>query len=140
MAELMGYKGIIHKILKSKRIKIGDLITIVSDKGLYKGNLMPRYESADEDHIIIKLENGYNIGVYLNNIKEIRRLTEGIQPSFIPPTLPHVDSTLPKVSIISTGGTIASRVDYRTGSVRPALTATELYSIIPELSYCAHLF
>jgi len=38
------------------------------------------------------------------------------------------------VTIISTGGTIASRVDYRTGAVRPAISASDLYSIVPELS------
>jgi glutamyl-tRNA(Gln) amidotransferase subunit D len=34
---------------------------------------------------------------------------------------------------VSTGGTIASRVDYRTGAVYPALSASDLYDTVPEL-------
>jgi glutamyl-tRNA(Gln) amidotransferase subunit D len=44
---------------------------------------------------------------------------------------------LPRIAIVSTGGTIASRVDYRTGGVRAALSASELYSVVPELSEIA---
>jgi glutamyl-tRNA(Gln) amidotransferase subunit D len=35
--------------------------------------------------------------------------------------------------LISTGGTISSRIDYRTGGVSSALTASELYESVPEL-------
>ncbi|NIM44356.1 MAG: Glu-tRNA(Gln) amidotransferase GatDE subunit D, partial [Nitrososphaeria archaeon] len=62
------------------------------------------------------------------------KMGEGTKPTFKPPPLPKQKSDLPKVSVISTGGTIASRVDYRTGAVRPALSASDLYSVVPELS------
>jgi glutamyl-tRNA(Gln) amidotransferase subunit D len=41
--------------------------------------------------------------------------------------------------IMSTGGTIASRVDYRTGAVRSALSASDLYCVVPELSDIARV-
>ncbi|MBA4323461.1 MAG: Glu-tRNA(Gln) amidotransferase GatDE subunit D, partial [Odoribacter sp.] len=40
----------------------------------------------------------------------------------------------PVISLISTGGTIASYVDYRTGAVHPALTAEDLTFSVPELT------
>jgi glutamyl-tRNA(Gln) amidotransferase subunit D len=43
------------------------------------------------------------------------------------------------VPILGTGGTIASRVDYRTGAVRPAISAEDLYSLMPELSETARI-
>jgi len=46
---------------------------------------------------------------------------------------------LPKVVIMSTGGTIASRVDYRTGAVRSALSASDLYGVVPELASIAQV-
>ncbi|MGQ0606831.1 MAG: Glu-tRNA(Gln) amidotransferase subunit GatD, partial [Candidatus Nitrosotenuis sp.] len=49
------------------------------------------------------------------------------------------NSTLPKVLLLSTGGTIASRIDYRTGSVTPALTAQELNASVPELAEIANI-
>src|ERR671926_186345 len=44
------------------------------------------------------------------------------------------NENLPKVAFISTGGTIASKIDYRTGGVHSALSAAELYASVPELA------
>jgi glutamyl-tRNA(Gln) amidotransferase subunit D len=63
----------------------------------------------------------------------------GVKPTFTAPPLPEQKPDLPKVAIVSTGGTIASRVDYRTGGVRPALSASDLYSVVPELSEIARI-
>ena len=77
--------------------------------------MMPRYEHADEQHIVLKLKNGYNIGLQVNDILEIRWIAKSTSPAFKPPEAPKLDPQLPKVAILGTGGTIASRVDYRTG-------------------------
>ncbi len=45
---------------------------------------------------------------------------------------------LPQVSILSTGGTIASKVDYRTGAVTSQFSAGEIISAIPELEEIAN--
>jgi glutamyl-tRNA(Gln) amidotransferase subunit D len=50
-----------------------------------------------------------------------------------------MDSSLPKILLLSTGGTIASKVDYRTGAVTPALTAAELNDSVPELKQIANI-
>ena len=46
---------------------------------------------------------------------------------------------LPRVTLLGTGGTIASRLDYRTGAVIPAFTPGELYGAVPELADVANL-
>jgi len=46
---------------------------------------------------------------------------------------------LPNILLLSTGGTIASKIDYRTGAVTPVLTAEELNSSVPELAKIANI-
>ncbi|NWG09086.1 MAG: Glu-tRNA(Gln) amidotransferase subunit GatD [Nitrososphaerales archaeon] len=137
MSELAGYKGSSLVLLKKSGVSIGDQIEITTPKMKYNGILMPRYEYADDLHIVIKLPNGYNVGVDVGSVHSIKRVSEGIKPHFAPPLTPPINPKLPRVSIVSTGGTIASRVDYRSGAVHPALSASELYSVVPELSHYA---
>ena len=139
MSELSGYKNRPLKILNDAGIKIGDFIKIVTKTTEYSGNILPRYEYSNEEFIVIKMSSGYNIGIDSNSITSIRKIKSGEEPKFNPPTKPDVKETLPKISILGTGGTIASRIDYKTGAVNPAFSAEELYSIIPELSDYANI-
>ena len=50
-----------------------------------------------------------------------------------------VDPAKPNVKLFGTGGTIASRLDYRTGAVIPAFTPGELYGAVPELADICNL-
>jgi len=135
--EFPGYRGKALKVLKNAEAEIGDVIRIKKDKETYEGVLIPRSEYGDDKHIVIKLISGYNIGVEITPTTQIKKIGVGAKPTFTPPPLPKQKPNLPKVAIVSTGGTIASRVDYRTGGVRPALTASDLYSVVPELSEIA---
>ena len=139
MSELSGYKNKPLKILSDAGIKIGDFIKIVTKTTEYSGNILPRYEYSNEEFIVIKMSNGYNIGIDSNSITSVKKIESGEEPKFIPPSKPNVKETLPKISILGTGGTIASRIDYKTGAVNPAFSAEELYSIIPELSAYANI-
>jgi len=130
----MGYKGEALKRLKQAQVDIGDVIKITKDTETYEGILIPRSEYGDDKHIVIKLKTGYNIGITITSDTGIEKTGAGSKPAFVAAPLPPRKANLPKVTIISTGGTIASRVDYRTGAVRPALTASDLYSVVPELS------
>ncbi len=53
----------------------------------------------------------------------------------VPPRRPE----LPSVTLLGTGGTIASRLDYRSGAVIPAFTPGELYGAVPELADICNL-
>jgi glutamyl-tRNA(Gln) amidotransferase subunit D len=150
-----GYKGKGLEMLIEKDILVGDTINLkTTNNDEIVGTLMPRYESADDNHIVIKLKSGYNIGVEATNIDSIIKITpwpNQIISDVHKSTFPHYNNfrevltkpvynnkhdswaPLPKIALISTGGTIASKIDYRTGGVRAALTASDLYASIPEL-------
>ncbi len=134
-----GYKGKVLETLKRAGAEIGDLIRVQKEGQTYVGILIPRSEYGDDKHVVIKLKSGYNIGICITPETRIEKLGMGEKPAFLPPPQPEQNPPLPKVAIISTGGTIASRVDYRTGAVRPALTASDLYSVVPELADIARI-
>ena len=129
-----GYKGEALQALKKAGAEIGDIVRITKDDQTYEGLLIPRSEYGDDKHVVIKMRSGYNIGIQITATTKIEKTGVGAKPSFQQPPLPKQKASLPKVAILSTGGTIASRVDYRTGGVRPALTANDLYSVVPELA------
>ena len=132
-----GYKGLAFSLIKNEGAEIGDIVRITKGKEKWEGILIPRSESGDQYHIVLKMKSGYNVGVRIDSQSKLEKIGEGEKPTFIPPPLPKQDNRLPRVAIVSTGGTIASRVDYRTGGVRAALSASELYSVVPELAEIA---
>ena len=136
MSGLSGYRGATAKILTDAGASIGDVLEVQTGGESVMGTLVPRYEHDDDKHIVIKLKNGYNVGISLDKVSKIIRLEKGEAPRFVAPQK-VASRGLPRVSILGTGGTIASRVDYRTGAVHPATTAEELYSLFPELSEIA---
>lgn len=133
----IGYKREALQRLKQVQAEIGDIIRITRDHETYEGILIPRSEYGDDKHIVIKLKTGYNIGIHITPATRIEKTGAGTKPTFVAPSPPPQKPSMPRVAVISTGGTIASRVDYRTGAVRPALTASDLYSVVPELSEIA---
>jgi glutamyl-tRNA(Gln) amidotransferase subunit D len=135
--EFTGYKGQALKFLKNAGAEIGDVVRVTKGKESWEGILIPRSESGDEHYIVLKMKSGYNVGVRLDESAQVEKVGEGTKPTFTPPPLPEQNPDLPRVAIVSTGGTIASRVDYRTGGVRAALSASELYSVVPELAEIA---
>lgn len=136
---ISGYKGKVLELLQDIGASIGDIIEIESIEHTFEGALMPRHELADPNHIVIKLKNGYNVGIRTSKETQLRKVSEGVEPAFIPPPRPSMNPQLPNISIMGTGGTIASRVDYRTGAVHPALTTEDLCCIVPELSQLANI-
>lgn len=139
--EPAGYLGEAQKTLKRVKAKIGDRIRVSTAENIFEGIIIPRAEiGADDQHIIIKLDSGYNIGIHVNKIQKIERLALGkkAQPE-LPPIARKTKKGLPWASILSTGGTIASRVDYQTGAVNPALSADDLYTVVPELGDIANI-
>jgi glutamyl-tRNA(Gln) amidotransferase subunit D len=135
----LGYKGEALEAIKRAEAEIGDVVRVIKNSEVYEGILIPRSEYGDEKHLVLKLKSGYNIGIYITPNAKVEKIGKGTKPAFSPPSLPRQHEELPKVAIISTGGTIASRVDYRTGAVRPALTASDLYSVVPELASVARI-
>lgn len=116
----------------------GDTVKIHTDDAVYEGILMPRPEIFEKDHTIIKLGNGYNIGIEDKKIKKIEAIKKYAGKKEEKHKLSHKKG-LPNVSILSFGGTISSKVDYRTGGVYADYTAEDFVEMLPELGHIANL-
>jgi glutamyl-tRNA(Gln) amidotransferase subunit D len=91
------------------------------------------YITGRDRMAVVKLGSGYNIGVPPGNVT-FREHPKAEPPSLAPP-LQRKD--LPELAIVSTGGTIASRVDYRTGAVTSQFSADDILRAIPGLGSIA---
>jgi len=132
--ENSGYKGAALEALKKADCDVGDIIRVISKGKTYEGILIPRSELGEGTAVIVKMKSGYNIGIRITPEVKIEKVGKGTKPAFASPPMPKQNPALPHVVIMSTGGTIASRVDYRTGAVRSAISASDLYGVVPELS------
>lgn len=137
MSEYRGYEGNSLEFLKTNNISVGDSVKILSDI-TYSGIIMPRYEHSDDKHIVVKLKSGYNIGIEIVKIEKIEKIQSAEKTIEQDEKVEPVEG-LPKILLLSTGGTIASKIDYRTGAVTPILTAEELNSSVPELGKIANI-
>jgi len=114
---------------------LGDRVRIERNGTAYEGVLMP---SRRENHVVIKLDNGYNIGLCTPE-SQLTLLEKGQDLKPRGKDKPFGKRAgLPQVSILSTGGTIASKVDYRTGAVTSQFSAGEIIAAIPELEEIAN--
>jgi glutamyl-tRNA(Gln) amidotransferase subunit D len=139
--EPAGYLGEAQKVLDKAKVQIGDRISIQTTDNTFEGIVIPRAEiGSDNQHIVLKLDSGYNLGIRVSNIKRLKRVKAGkTVKAELPAVARKMKKGVPWVSILSTGGTIASRVDYHTGAVNPALTADDLYTVVPELGDIANI-
>jgi glutamyl-tRNA(Gln) amidotransferase subunit D len=137
MSEFSGYTGKSLEFLKTNKISVGDSVKILADL-TYFGIIMPRYEHSDDKHLVLKLKSGYNIGLEIEKIKKIEKISS-TKKNIEKGESIEKNPSLPKILLLSTGGTIASKVDYRTGAVTPVLSAEELNSSVPELSKIANI-
>ncbi len=136
MAEdfFQGYKGQALEVLKKFNVRVWGQSEIETTRGLFKGTVLPRSENEDDLHIVLKIETGYNIGIDVATITGMKETGYKKANYKIPEKeFPYSDDK-PNVKLLGTGGTIASRLDYRTGAVIPAFSPGELYGAVPELA------
>lgn len=138
MEERLGYDETVMRKIIEANVNIGDKIRVINGCEVYEGTLMPRPILGDLKSIVIKLNNGYNIGVRVSEETRIEKIC-GKEYIEIKMRGTIVKGEKPRVYVIGTGGTIASKVDYVTGAVYPALKAEELYELIPELGEIAQI-
>jgi glutamyl-tRNA(Gln) amidotransferase subunit D len=130
-----------HEMI-DKNVSPGDWVVVTTQGGeTFQGILMPRYASMDKKHVVLKLKSGYNIGILSAKVKSIGKSenNSGSVTSLVDFAKPRIQienknlQYVHKIALIGTGGTIASKVDYRTGGVSAALSASEIYDSVPEL-------
>jgi glutamyl-tRNA(Gln) amidotransferase subunit D len=134
-----GYRGEALEVLKSFDALIWSDVEIKTDTGTYSGIVLPRSETADPHHVVLKLRVGYNIGIAAKRIQAINITGRKEAHYKIPEKEFPYDPKKPNVKLLGTGGTIASRLDYRTGAVIPAFSPGELYGSVPELADICNL-
>lgn len=136
---LKGYKGRALEILKSFNMRVWSEAVIKTTRGEFKGVLLPRSENDDDRHIVIKLATGYNIGIAVDTIQHMKEFNYKEIQYKIPEREFPTSEEKHNVKLLGTGGTIASRLDYRTGAVIPAFLPGELYGAVPELADICNL-
>lgn len=133
--QFQGYRGVAKSTLAKFGVGVWSEVEIRNNAGsIFKGVILPRSETYDDLHIVIKLFTGYNVGLSAERIVEARETGYRRAVYKIPEKDFPVDPGKNKVTLLGTGGTIASRLDYRTGAVIPAFTPGELYGAVPELA------
>ena len=134
-----GYKGKALETLKKYQVRVWGTAVIKTIRGTFKGTVLPRAENDDDLHIVIKIPTGYNIGIDISTITSMKETGYKKANYKIPEKDFPVTPGLPKIKLFGTGGTIASRLDYRTGAVIPAFSPGELYGAVPELAEICNL-
>lgn len=146
-SETLGYEGLAKELLVKAGAYDGCSLHVVAKDGYEAtGILIPRYEKGSRDYVVLKLKTGYNVGLDANKISTLEVLdSKGGENSQQPSSRDKPEKKndpMPRrktVLFLSTGGTIASRVDYRTGAVKPVISAKDLYDAMPELRKIADI-
>lgn len=115
----------------------GDRVRISKEGKVFEGVLMPRTELGDDEHLVVKLDTGYNVGVHVGKA-EIELISKAVRSQVKPRAVPK-EVPGEWVTILGTGGTIASKIDYKSGAVHPAFSVAELTTALPELTELANI-
>jgi len=128
-----GYREPLRSVMERFGVTVWCDAIVTTERGRFEGLILPRSETSDEKHLVLKLWTGYNVGVRFDRITSIEKTGFRRAEYRIPAGEFPVDPDKPRVILFGTGGTIASRLDYRTGAVIPAFSPGELYGSVPEL-------
>jgi len=134
-----GYRGPCLAVLQAFGITVWCDVRAETTRGEFEGLVLPRSETSDADHLVLKLSSGYNVGLRHDTIVSLHKTGYRQVQYKIPERSFPVDPERPRVKLFGTGGTIASRLDYRTGAVIPAFSPGELYGSVPELAGICNL-
>lgn len=120
------YSDQIRELLEEENIDVGDQIKVNGREG----RLMPKPSSGNPETVVLKLESGYNIGLEPENVELVEK-TDTEEPEKA--NIEHEEDK-PDILVLHTGGTIASRVSYEEGGVKPAFDPEDLVEMYPELT------
>ncbi len=123
------------ELLEKFEVKELDEVKVFTEDEEFTGTVLP----SKENTLTIKMKSGYNIGISSDRIKKIEKIGEIEEGTAKEEKKIIKVEGLPEISILNTGGTIASRVDYRTGAVSPAMEQEKLVTNIPELMEIANI-
>ncbi len=119
-----------------KEIKEGKTIKITTSTEEYQGILLHSY---DPKIFLLKLSSGYNIGIEKNKIKNMQQLTTKAKTEKLKIKTKKPKANLPGIAIIVTGGTIASKLDYKTGGVKALIKPEDIIAVAPKIQEIAKI-
>jgi glutamyl-tRNA(Gln) amidotransferase subunit D len=130
----MAYSKKLIDFLKGKGISEGDRIRADKSGIVYEGILMPR-ATGDEDLIVIKLDSGYNAGIAISEKTVLEKIPHKEKEELRKEKQEPLEKKkgLPKITLVATGGTIVSKVDYSTGGVVALTKPKDLILQFPDL-------
>jgi len=134
-----GYRGPTLDVLKRYGVTVWCEVRAETTRGEFVGLILPRSETSDDLHLVLKMGIGYNIGIRHDTVLGLEKIGYREAHYQIPEKDFPTDPAHPNVKLLGTGGTIASRLDYRTGAVIPAFSPGELYGSVPELADICNL-
>jgi len=126
------YSPRVGDMLRTAGAESGDTVEVETPSGKVRGVLMPHHEFSSPEVVVVKLDSGYNVGIELppgSRISVLAKRTEAAPRAGKPP----FERPGKRIALLHTGGTIASRVDYRTGGVVASFTPEEMLELIPEV-------
>jgi len=121
--------------LKKFSVSEGDKVKAVLEDGSYTGIIIP----SKKGYLDLKLDTGYNIGLEPAKIKSIEKLPGEKKLAKAEVKKAAQNPSLPMVSIVHTGGTIASRINYETGGVIASFNIDDILTMFPELTKIARI-
>ncbi|MDD2531760.1 MAG: Glu-tRNA(Gln) amidotransferase subunit GatD [Candidatus ainarchaeum sp.] len=127
----------LNEFYKKNNLKEGQLIEFNFEENKVKGTIIP--SNLQEEIIMIKLESGYNAGFLTTKINNIKSLGEVKSVGKAKIMEIKKNPNLPTISILHTGGTIASRVNYSVGGVMASFDLEDLITMFPELATIANI-
>lgn len=116
-----------------KNLKTGDKIEVIigHKKGeKQKGILLDSY---DPGVLLLKLDNGYNIGLKKEDVYKIKILEKRKEEREKTEKEIKLSGQKPIIDFYLTGGTISSKLDPSTGGVKWLINSKELFSVYPEI-------
>ncbi|MCX6802023.1 MAG: Glu-tRNA(Gln) amidotransferase subunit GatD [Candidatus Diapherotrites archaeon] len=125
----------VEAFLKKHSLSAGDSVEVESETGRLKGTVLP----SSGKFLELKLGSGYNVGIEPEKIKSAKKT--GLEKNVGKAAKSEIrqDLSLPLISVVHTGGTLASRVDYKTGGVKAGFDAEDILSLYPELLSTARI-
>lgn len=120
--------------MDAANLKVQSRVQLTVGESIYEGTILPK----EGDYIVLKQNSGYNIGIHPKHITKIEELPQENSPRKEQLSITQ-DQTLPKITLLHTGGTIASKVDYKTGGVIADFDPASLLALFPELTEAAYI-
>ncbi len=113
----------------------GEMVEIKAKNKSFSGVLV---KTDEAEGLVIKLSSGYNVFLQKKEILSIKKLGKVQELSKPKAKDFSFNPVLPLISILQLGGTIASRVDYKTGAVTVSFEPNDLITMFPELEDLAN--